>query len=216
MGEKRYYRTLNLDNTKRSTEMAFTPSNNILDKDTHNMLVKSFVNGGIGYTEVDGTVHKISGDYIEDDSPSLPEVSADDNGDVLTVVEGEWAKAAPSGGGSVFAAMEVMSYPYVATDVGNDAYSVAIISISDADFERVANGGIPVLVTLDGDIGFPSWKESSKSLLLSTSETATAIGASYWFADDIAISPCISVYLEEETWFIMSETDAAKIRPIAS
>ena len=27
----------------------------------------------------------------------LPEVTTDDNGDVLTVVEGEWAKAAPSG-----------------------------------------------------------------------------------------------------------------------
>lgn len=29
----------------------------------------------------------------------LPEVTADDNGDVLTVVEGAWGKAAPSGGG---------------------------------------------------------------------------------------------------------------------
>ena len=32
---------------------------------------------------------------------ALPEVSATDNGDVLTVVEGEWAKAAPAGGGLV-------------------------------------------------------------------------------------------------------------------
>lgn len=32
---------------------------------------------------------------------SLPEVTADDNGDVLTVVSGKWAKAAPSGGGGV-------------------------------------------------------------------------------------------------------------------
>ena len=33
---------------------------------------------------------------------SLPEVTSDDNGDVLTVVEGEWAKAAPSGGGGIY------------------------------------------------------------------------------------------------------------------
>ena len=36
----------------------------------------------------------------EQEAPAseLPEVSADDNGDVLTVVEGAWAKAAPTGG----------------------------------------------------------------------------------------------------------------------
>ena len=32
-------------------------------------------------------------------SSDLPEVTADDNGDVLTVVEGTWAKATPSSGG---------------------------------------------------------------------------------------------------------------------
>lgn len=80
--------------------MAFNPSYNILDKDTHNTLVEALKSGGIGYTEADGTVHKISGDYVEGGGggSSLPEVSADDNGDVLTVVSGEWAKATPSGG----------------------------------------------------------------------------------------------------------------------
>lgn len=33
------------------------------------------------------------------DEAALPPVSAEDNGDVLTVVDGAWAKAAPSGGG---------------------------------------------------------------------------------------------------------------------
>ena len=43
--------------------MAFTPSYNILDKDTHNTLVEALKSGGIGYTEADGTVHKISDTY---------------------------------------------------------------------------------------------------------------------------------------------------------
>ena len=81
--------------------MAFEPSYNLLDKDTHNTLVEALKSGGIGYTEADGTVHKISGDYVEGGGgggSDLPEVTADDNGDVLTVVSGAWAKAAPSGG----------------------------------------------------------------------------------------------------------------------
>lgn len=34
-------------------------------------------------------------------SGGLPSVTSTDNGDVLTVVEGAWAKAAPSGGGAL-------------------------------------------------------------------------------------------------------------------
>lgn len=50
--------------------------------------VVHFENGKVSY--------KSSGGGSE-----LPEVTADDNGDVLTVVSGEWAKATPSGGSGV-------------------------------------------------------------------------------------------------------------------
>lgn len=78
----------------------FDPSWAIGDKNTWDALVRSMMAGGIGLVDASGGKTAISSDFVSGGS-SLPEVSADDNGDVLTVVEGEWAKAAPSGGGSV-------------------------------------------------------------------------------------------------------------------
>lgn len=44
----------------------------------------------------------VSGAWAKSAAPSsLPAVTSDDNGDVLTVVEGAWAKAAPSGGSGI-------------------------------------------------------------------------------------------------------------------
>ena len=73
--------------------MAFKPSYNIMDRDTHNALVNAFQTGGIAYTDDDGTVHKISDDYVNASGGSdLPSVTEADAGKVLAVnASGEWA-----------------------------------------------------------------------------------------------------------------------------
>ena len=49
----------------------------------------------------ENTNRAVLGDMLDNYSGGvLPAVTSDDNGDVLTVVEGAWGKAAPSGGGS--------------------------------------------------------------------------------------------------------------------
>ena len=70
------------------------------------------VNNGTAFLEMDtGTIYFYdsgSEEWLEWSSSSggssggssLPDVTTNDNGDVLTVVEGAWAKAAPSGGGA--------------------------------------------------------------------------------------------------------------------
>ena len=62
-------------------------ANNVRDTDDVNAIIDAIGALNIGA--------QISGGGSE-----LPTVTSDDNGDVLTVVEGAWGKAAPSGGGS--------------------------------------------------------------------------------------------------------------------
>ena len=78
--------------------MAFKPSYNIMDRDTHNALVNAFQTGGIAYTDDDGTVHKIADDYVNASGggSDLPVVTEADAGKVLAVnASGEWAAESP-------------------------------------------------------------------------------------------------------------------------
>lgn len=75
----------------------------------------------------------------------LPEVSADDNGDVLTVVNGAWGKAAPSGGGGVLIVNAVVDF--------TDPSSPVVLSVdktSEEVYTAAQSGHVEAHVT-----GFP-------------------------------------------------------------
>lgn len=70
----------------------------------------------------------------------LPAVTSEDNGDVLTVVEGEWAKAAPSGGGILWCTYSGdditgygidKSYNEIKTAIDNGVMPVLVVDVSD-------------------------------------------------------------------------------------
>lgn len=71
---------------------------------------------------------------------SLPAVTDADNGDVLTVVEGAWGKAAPSGGGLL---VEVTYH-----DVENPYYTMN--KNYDEITGAIAHGTMPVIVATNG------------------------------------------------------------------
>ena len=69
---------------------------------------------------------------------SLPAVTSEDNGDVLTVVEGAWDKASPSGGGGNF----------VVTFTTED-YSTVTVDKTYAEIISAFNSGANVVGYLD-------------------------------------------------------------------
>lgn len=87
--------------------------------------------GEAGITLVDGAT-------LPEVDP-LPAVTSDDNGDVLTVVSGEWAKAAPSGGGVLVCTtnMQTMALDKTWQEIHDSVFAVIVIQISEDDISRV-------------------------------------------------------------------------------
>lgn len=71
---------------------------------------------------------------------SLPEVTSDDNGDVLTVVEGAWAKAAPSGVG--FDAVIRGE-----REDGGQTYTYSVVSGTYQAVKAKLSNSIPTIIT---------------------------------------------------------------------
>ena len=87
-------------------------------------------------------------DYVEGHGGSsnpLPEVTSDDNGDVLTVVEGEWAKAQPSSDSGLVIATFVSSLPPEYDITCDKTYS---------ELRTALENGIPVFANIDGAWSF--------------------------------------------------------------
>ena len=76
----------------------------------------------------------------------LPEVTSEDNGDVLTVVEGAWAKAAPADGGGTDSGIMV-----VEADVdGND--NITLKSTWQEIFNAMKDGMLVLVPIATGEI----------------------------------------------------------------
>lgn len=76
---------------------------------------------------------------------SLPAVTSEDNGDVLTVVDGEWGKAAPSGGGGDMLVVTITQDP-ISQEFSADKTLAEILAAK--------NNGTPVIGILD--VGYDS------------------------------------------------------------
>jgi len=77
---------------------------------------------------------------------SLPVVTTDDNGDVLTVVEGEWAKAAPSGG------VRVVEATYELDEGGNEVLTLQ--ETAGTVFSDLATGPVLIHYTDTDGVGY--------------------------------------------------------------
>lgn len=101
----------------------------------------------------------------------LPEVTAEDNGDVLTVVEGAWGKAEPSGGSVL-----------VVDGTINPNAGVATLSKSGRE---IATAGVPVIVKADNGSGYVYFHLSNadalKSQFISVVRGWSSPGTTYYY-----------------------------------
>ena len=94
--------------------------------------------------EATETLNKIGIDATIYDFPKeLPAVTAEDNGDVLSVVAGEWTKSAPSGGVKYYTATVLSGSDHRVKLDNNVQYQTLV------DF--YFSGGMPVIVTTTKD-----------------------------------------------------------------
>ena len=109
------------------------------------------------------TVLVVEGGEATEVVDSLPAVTSDDDGDVLTVVDGAWTNAAPSGGPSAITILSMSDFS-IPTD---GSYSTTEVWIGDAS---PASGGIECAVYNGNfdDLGSPD--NLKKLLLAMTSE----------------------------------------------
>lgn len=106
---------------------------------------KAFMQSGslpeVSSTDNGDVLAVVEGAWAKAD-PILPAVSSEDNGNVLTVVEGAWAKAAPSGGGG-----DSLIYPVTVTATSSGSgytYGTASHTYSEIN-AAIDSGKLPVL-----------------------------------------------------------------------
>ena len=149
-------------------------------------------------------------DYVEGhggSSSPLPEVTSDDNGDVLTVVEGAWGKAAPAGVGKVYTFSDTYGQA-LQTQIANAVMSMYtgdktdfygeytdLFTNNDADIlqdlcEAPARGEV-AYVNILGNVLNP--------LILNVFEDIPKYAA-------VTYIPCHSVTVGQETWHLSITT----------
>ena len=70
---------------------------------------------------------------------NLPAVTSDENGDVLTVVDGKWAKAAPSGGGALVCNvnMQTLALDKTWQKIHDSAFALIVIQTAENSISRI-------------------------------------------------------------------------------